>query len=127
MYQLEGHLAEAHRQAQRLIRQQGSLGTSLAEFGSSMVSLGRFEQGSVADGFIGLGEKAETLARSSRVRPAHACILLFVGNRPTCMCALSLFILQALSMCACLPNCKWRVPMPSAWLPLHKLASCKLS
>ncbi len=68
MFQLEGHLAEAHRQAQRLIRQQGSLGASLAEFGGSMLSLGKFEQGSVADGFISLGEKAEALASSSRVR-----------------------------------------------------------
>lgn len=66
MHQLETHLSEAHRQAQRLIRQQGSLGSSLAEFGSSMVSLGKFEQGHLADGFINLGEKAETLARSSQ-------------------------------------------------------------
>ena len=67
MFQLEGHLAEAHRQAQRLIRQQGSLGASLAEFGASMVGLGKFEQGAVADGFLNLGEKAESLARSSQV------------------------------------------------------------
>lgn len=67
MYQLEDHLAEAHRQAQRLIKQQCSLGGSLAEFGVSMVSLGKFEQGHLADGFINLGEKAETLARTSQV------------------------------------------------------------
>ena len=67
MHQLEIHLSEAHRQAQRLIRQQGSLGGSLAEFGTSMVSLGKFEQGHLADGFINLGEKAESLARSSQV------------------------------------------------------------
>ena len=67
MFQLEGHLAEAHKQAQRLIRQQGSLGSSLSDFGLSMVSLGRFEQGHLADGFINLGEKAESLARTSQV------------------------------------------------------------
>ncbi len=68
MFQLEAHLAEAHRQAQRLIKQQGLLGASLSEFGTSMVSLGKFEQGRLADNFINLGEKAESLARSSQVR-----------------------------------------------------------
>ncbi|BDA48046.1 Sorting nexin-2 [Coccomyxa sp. Obi] len=66
MFQLEAHLAEAHRQAQRLIKQQGMLGASLSEFGTSMVSLGKFEQGRLADNFINLGEKAESLARSSQ-------------------------------------------------------------
>ena len=70
MYQLEVHLSEAHRQAQRLIRQQGSLGASLAEFGTAMVSLGKFEQGHLADGFINLGEKASSLAHSSQVQRA---------------------------------------------------------
>ena len=73
MHQLETHLSEAHRQAQRLIRQQGSLGSSLAEFGTSMVSLGKFEQGHLADGFINLGEKAESLARSSQVIACFTC------------------------------------------------------
>ena len=76
MFQLEGHLAEAHRQAQRLIRQQGSLGASLAEFGASMVGLGKFEQGAVADGFLNLGEKAESLARSSQVGARAAAVCL---------------------------------------------------
>ena len=66
-YQLEVHLSEAHRQAQRLIRQQGSLGSSLAEFGSAMVSMGKFEKVHLADGFINLGENASSLARSSQV------------------------------------------------------------
>ena len=39
----------------------------LAEFGTAMVSLGKFEQGHLADGFINLGEKASSLARSSQV------------------------------------------------------------
>ncbi|EIE27299.1 Vps5-domain-containing protein [Coccomyxa subellipsoidea C-169] len=66
MFQLEAHLTEAHRQAQRLIKQQGLLGASLAEFGTSVISLGKFEQGRLADDFINLGEKAESLARSSQ-------------------------------------------------------------
>ena len=70
MFQLEAHLTEAHRQAQRLIKQQGLLGASLAEFGTSVISLGKFEQGRLADDFINLGEKAESLARSSQVRAA---------------------------------------------------------
>lgn len=73
MHQLETHLSEAHRQAQRLIRQQGSLGGSLAEFGTSMVSLGKFEQGHLADGFINLGQQAESLARSSQVCLSLSC------------------------------------------------------
>ena len=76
MFQLEAHLAEAHRQAQRLIKQQGLLGHSLAEFGTSIISLGKFEQGRLADDFINLGEKAESLARSSQVRPDPACMRL---------------------------------------------------
>jgi hypothetical protein len=72
MFQLEGHLAEAHRQVQCLIKQQCSLGSSLAEFGNSMVSLGKFEQGHLADGFINLGEKAETLARTSQVKTRNS-------------------------------------------------------
>ena len=81
MYQLEVHLSEAHRQAQRLIRQQGSLGSSLAEFGTAMVSLGKFEQGHLADGFINLGEKASSLAHSSQVQRTVS--LLFDPCLPT--------------------------------------------
>ena len=74
MYQLEAHLAEVHRQAQRLIRQQASLGGALAEFGESMLGLGKFESGPLADGFSNLGAKADTLARASQARrdPAPA-------------------------------------------------------
>lgn len=67
MFQLEAHLSEAHRQAQRLIRQQASLGGALAEFGESMLGLGKFESGPLADGFSNLGEKADSLARASQV------------------------------------------------------------
>ncbi len=74
MFQLEAHLSEAHRQAQRLIRQQANLGGALAEFGESMLGLGKFESGPLADGFSNLGEKADTLARASQVpRPRVGC------------------------------------------------------
>ncbi|KAK9843542.1 hypothetical protein WJX81_008116 [Elliptochloris bilobata] len=68
MYQLEAHLAEVHRQAQRLIRQQAGLGGALAEFGESMLGLGKFERGPLADGFSNLGAKADSLARASQVQ-----------------------------------------------------------
>ena len=82
MYQLEVHLSEAHRQAQRLIRQQGSLGSSLAEFGTAMVSLGKFEQGHLADGFINLGEKASSLAHSSQVLALSPPLLIHAFLHP---------------------------------------------
>ena len=46
--QLENHLAEVHRQSQRLIERQSKLGSSMSEFGASMVALGKFESGSLA-------------------------------------------------------------------------------
>ena len=76
MYQLEAHLAEVHRQAQRLIRQQASLGGALAEFGESMLGLGKFESGPLADGFSNLGAKADTLARASQARRDPALAIL---------------------------------------------------
>lgn len=65
--QLETHLAEVHRQAQRLIERQGKLGSSMSEFGASMVALGKFESGSLAYKFQKLGERADTLAAASQV------------------------------------------------------------
>ena len=65
--QLEAHLTEAHRQATRLIKRQSELGQSLAEFGTSMVALGKFEQDGLASSFQVLGGKAEQLARYSQV------------------------------------------------------------
>ena len=59
VFQLEVHLAEAQRQAARLLKQQRHLGHSLSEFGTSMSSLGKFETGALADSFMRTGEKAE--------------------------------------------------------------------
>jgi len=69
--QLEAHLAETHRQAQRLIRKQTELGASLGDFGSSLLGLGKFEQPPLADQFLSMGEKSAVLARNSQVRPSH--------------------------------------------------------
>lgn len=65
--QLEAHLAETHRQAQRLIKKQSELGSSLGDFGSSLLGLGKFEQPPLADKFMLMGEKSALLARNSQV------------------------------------------------------------
>ena len=70
--QLEAHLGETHRQAQRLIKKQSELGSSLGEFGSSLLGLGKFEQPPLADQFLNMGEKSATLARNSQAR-THPC------------------------------------------------------
>jgi sorting nexin-1/2 len=63
MYELEGHLAELHRQASRLVRHQHSMGSAIAEFGASMAALGRYEDQSVSESFARVGEKAETISK----------------------------------------------------------------
>lgn len=60
--QLETHLAEVHRQSQRLIERQSKLGGSMSDFGASMVALGKFESGTLAQKFTKLGERADTLS-----------------------------------------------------------------
>ncbi|KAK9806881.1 hypothetical protein WJX72_006093 [[Myrmecia] bisecta] len=66
VFQLETQLAEAQRQAARLIKRQAELGLAMAEFGTSMVSLGKFEKGPLADSFMRLGEKAEALSHAGQ-------------------------------------------------------------
>lgn len=68
--QLEALMAEVHRQAQRLIKRQSELGSSLGDLGGSLLSLGKFEQPPLADQFISIGEKSATLARTSQARLA---------------------------------------------------------
>ena len=65
--QLEAHLAEVHRQSQRLIERQSKMGSSMSEFGASMVALGRFESGTLAQKFTKLGERADTLSGACQV------------------------------------------------------------
>jgi sorting nexin-1/2 len=68
--QLETHLAEAHKQAARLIRRQDALSGALADFGASMVGLGKFEGGDLAQSFMRMGDKAELLSKSAREQSA---------------------------------------------------------
>lgn len=65
--QLEAHLAEVHRQSQRMIERQSKLGLSMSEFGASMVALGKFESGTLAQKFTKLGERADSLSGASQV------------------------------------------------------------
>ncbi len=44
IFELEKHLGEAHRQASRLVRHQAELGAAVQEFGTAMITLGRFEE-----------------------------------------------------------------------------------
>lgn len=64
--QLEAHLAEVHRQSQRMIERQSKLGLSMSEFGASMVALGKFESGTLAQKFTKLGERADSLSGASQ-------------------------------------------------------------
>lgn len=63
VFQLEGHLSEAHRQAARLIKRQTELGQAVQEFGKAMEGLGKFEEGRLSDGFAALGNKSDCLSR----------------------------------------------------------------
>ena len=71
--QLEAHLAEVHRQSQRLIERQSKLGSSMSDFGASMVALGRFESGTLAQKFTKLGERADTLSGACQVSHTPLC------------------------------------------------------
>lgn len=63
-HELERHLAEAHRQASRLVRHQQEMGESVREFGVSMAALGRYEEsGLIADSFGQLADRADTVAQ----------------------------------------------------------------
>ena len=65
--QLEAHLAEVHRQAQRLIERQSKMGSSMSDFGASMVALGKFESGTLAQKFTKLGERSDSLSGACQV------------------------------------------------------------
>lgn len=67
IFELERHLSEAHRQASRLVRHQNELSTALEEFGTSMKTLGRFEEGV---SFLGAAVKnpVQTVNTLSRFR-----------------------------------------------------------
>lgn len=70
--ELESHLTETHKQAERLVRRHGSLAAALAEFGAAMASLGRQQAeeraggGGVPQSFARLAERAAAAATVCR-------------------------------------------------------------
>ena len=67
MEALEGHLAEAHRQAQRLLKRQTDLGAAMAEFGAAMAAHERHLELGLRTGVHGEGngESAPLISAST--------------------------------------------------------------
>lgn len=62
-WELEGHLAEAHRQAERLVRHHGTLATALSDFSGAMAALGRTQDDNTEEaGFTELASQANAVA-----------------------------------------------------------------
>lgn len=103
--QLEAHLAEVHRQSQRMIERQSKLGLSMSEFGASMMALGKFESGTLAQKFTKLGERADSLSGASQVRLFTAYSSADTGQCwSLCLCALSLCFVRC---CNCRYKTAW--------------------
>ncbi|KAK1309667.1 Sorting nexin 1 [Acorus calamus] len=62
IYELEDHLAEAQKQAFRLVKRHRELGQSLLDFGRAMKLLGAWEGDSLGKAFSDLGAKSEILS-----------------------------------------------------------------
>lgn len=62
IFELEDHLAEAQKQAVRLVKKHRELGQSLLEFGKAIKLLGTCEGNSLGKAFSELGSKAELLS-----------------------------------------------------------------
>ena len=67
MTALEGHLAEAHKQAQRLLKRQAELGSALAEFGAAMAGVGAFDSAPLDQAFQGLSARSAAVATLCQV------------------------------------------------------------
>jgi len=63
-FDLEGHMAEVHRQAARLVQRHGSLSVAFVEFGSSMATLGRAQEES-QQRCVSVTQSFENLAQKS--------------------------------------------------------------
>ncbi|XXG88462.1 hypothetical protein AAC387_Pa12g0669 [Persea americana] len=62
IFELEDHLAEAQKQAFRLVKRHKELGQSLADFGKAVKLLGACEGNSLGKAFSDLGTKSELLS-----------------------------------------------------------------
>ena len=72
MGQLEGHLAEAHKQTQRLLKRQAELGGAMAEFGASMAVVAAFDSAPLDQAFQGLSARSAAISSLCQVRSSPA-------------------------------------------------------
>ena len=67
MNALEGHLAEVHKQAQRLLKRQAELGLALQDFGASLACLSAFDSAPLDQAFQGLADRASAASNLTQV------------------------------------------------------------
>ncbi|KAG1331746.1 sorting nexin 1 [Cocos nucifera] len=85
IFELEDHLAEAQKQAYRLVKRHRELGQSLSDFGKAIKLLGACEGDSIGKVFSDLGSKSELLSiklqkendRNQLVMQAHNLLMNF--------------------------------------------------
>ncbi|XXG88463.1 hypothetical protein AAC387_Pa12g0669 [Persea americana] len=76
IFELEDHLAEAQKQAFRLVKRHKELGQSLADFGKAVKLLGACEGNSLGKAFSDLGTKSELLSIKLQ-KEAHNLLMNF--------------------------------------------------
>ncbi|CAN6439180.1 unnamed protein product [Victoria cruziana] len=93
VFELEEHLAEAQKQAFRLVKRHRELGQSLSDFGKAVKLLGACEGNSLGKAFSDFGMKAEIL--SYKLQNEVSLVTSFKDNIPlrnklliTCYCLL---------------------------------------
>ncbi|KAG9459074.1 hypothetical protein H6P81_003582 [Aristolochia fimbriata] len=76
IYELEDHLAEAQKQAFRLVKRHREMGQSLSDFGKAVKLLGACERDSLGKVFSELGSKSEVLSMKLQ-EEAHNLLMNF--------------------------------------------------
>ncbi|KAL6521085.1 Sorting nexin-1 [Orobanche gracilis] len=76
IFQLEDHLAEAHKHAYRLVKRHRELGQSLSDFGKAFKLLANCEENALGKAFFELGAKSEVLSVKLQ-KEAHHLLMNF--------------------------------------------------
>ncbi|KAI3419543.1 PX domain-containing protein [Psidium guajava] len=76
IFELENHLAEAQKQAYRLVKRHRELGNSLSDFGKAVKLLGACEENALGKAFSELGAKSELVAVKLQ-KEAHELLMHF--------------------------------------------------
>lgn len=76
IFELENHLAEAQKQAYRLVKRHRELGKSLSDFGNAVKLLGACEENALGKAFSELGAKSE-LVSAKLQKEAHELLMHF--------------------------------------------------